>query len=125
MNATKKNDSVFIWPSGETEEKKIAPEETEKALTELIENPPKIKRRRRSLIDKEPLPEPKQRKPRKKKDPILKKTHSFTVLMTEQLYQRFKMTAQQQEYSMNGIVNRLIKKYVFLHDVDSDDDIGI
>jgi hypothetical protein len=81
----------------------------------------KQKTRRKSQIETEPLPEPKKRT-RRKKDPALKKTHSFTLLMTEQLYKRFKATAEEQGYSMNGIATRLIKKYVFLHDVEMEEE---
>ena len=81
------------------------------------------KRRRRSLIDRDVIPEtlPKQKRHRRKKDPALCKTHSMTVLMTENLFQRFKAVAEQQELSMNGIATRLIKKYVMTHDVDLTD----
>jgi len=83
----------------------------------------KPKRTRRSIIDKELLPgatgaEMKQRRKRAKKDPELRKSHSFTVLMTEQTYQKFKQVAEAEELSMNGIVNRLIRKYIVAHDVD-------
>lgn len=80
----------------------------------------KEKTRRKSQIEREPMPEPKKRKPRKKKDPALKKTHPFTLLLTEQVYNRFKAIAEEEGYSMNGIVTRLIKKYIFLHDVDDE-----
>lgn len=82
----------------------------------------KQKKVKRSYIEKVPLPEPKKRRPRTPKDPALKKSHAFTILMTEQLYKRFKLTAEEQGYSMNGIVNRLIKKYVFLHDVEMEEE---
>ena len=97
---------------------------------EIKELPPKkpapaaVKPRRRSIIEKDLLPEPKKKRTRKKKDPALKKSHSFTLLLTEQLYERFKATAEEQGFSMNGIATRLIKKYVALHDVDGDD-LGI
>ena len=93
----------------------------------------KPKRRRRSIIDRELLPEPgelkklkeekpkKKRKPRRKKDPALKKTYSMSVLMTENMHQRFKRIAEKQELSMNGIVTRLIRKYIITHDIDLDD----
>ena len=83
----------------------------------------KQKTRRKSQIETEPMPEPKQKRTRRKKDPALKKTHSFTLLLTESLYKRFKETAEEQGYSMNGIATRLIKKYVFLHDIETDDDL--
>ena len=86
--------------------------------------PAAVKPRRRSIIEKDLLPEPKKKRTRKKKDPALKKSHSFTLLLTEQLYERFKATAEEQGFSMNGIATRLIKKYVALHDVDGDD-LGI
>lgn len=78
------------------------------------------KKTRKSQIERDLLPEPKKRT-RRKKDPALKKTHTFTLLLTEQLYERFKATAEEQGFSMNGIATRLIKKYVSLHDVDGDD----
>lgn len=84
----------------------------------------KPKRRRKSIIEKDLLPEPKKKRTRRKKDPALKKTHSFTLLLTEQLYERFKATAEEQGFSMNGIATRLIKKYVSLHDIEGDD-LGI
>ncbi len=93
----------------------------EPAPVPAAEEPEKQKRRRRSVIEKDPLPEPKKKRTRKKKDPALKKTHSFTLLLTEQLYERFKATAEEQGLSMNGIATRLIKKYVVLHDIDGDD----
>ena len=83
--------------------------------------PVKQKKVRRSHIETEPLPEPKKRT-RRKKDPALKKTHIFTLLLTESLYRRFKAIAEEQGYSMNGIANRLIKKYVFLHDVEMEEE---
>ncbi len=88
------------------------------AAAEETEKP---KRRRKSIIERELMPEPKKKRTRKKKDPALKKTHSFTLLLTEQLYERFKATAEEQGFSMNGIATRLIKKYVSLHDIDGDD----
>lgn len=82
-------------------------------------------RKRHSLIEKKPLPgkpadEPKPKRTRRKKNPELKKSHSFTILLTEQTYQRFKAVAEAQELSMNGIVGRLIKKYIILHDIDGE-----
>ena len=83
----------------------------------------KPKRRRRSIIDKEPLPgatgeQLKKKRSRRTKNPELRKSHSITVLMTEQLYQKFKYTAEMEEVSMNGVINRLVKKYVIAHDID-------
>ena len=92
--------------------------------------PPKP-RRRRSLIDREPLPgdpatpePPKKKRTRRHKPKELLKSRNITVVMTEQLYQRLKKTAETQELSMNGIINRLIRKYVLLHDIDNED-LGI
>jgi len=87
---------------------------------------PKAKPRRRSIIDRDPLPgkspaQPKKKRVRAKKAPELRKSHSMTVLMTEQLFQRLKATAAAQELSMNGIITRLIRKYVMLHDIDNED----
>ena len=81
-------------------------------------------RKRHSLIERTPLPgdpavEPTKRT-RRKKNPALKKSHSFTILLTEQTYQQFKKVAEAQELSMNGIVGRLIKKYIILHDIDGE-----
>lgn len=86
---------------------------------------PKQQRRRRSLIDKDPMPgasgaEMKKKRQRARKPAELRKSHSMTILMTEQLFQRLKATAEAQELSMNGIVTRLIRKYVMLHDIDND-----
>lgn len=85
---------------------------------------PQAKRRRKSVIEKEPLPElPKPKRTRRKKDPALRKTHTMTILVTETLYQRFKAVAEQQEISMNGIITKLLKKYVMTHeliDIDLD-----
>lgn len=83
----------------------------------------KPKRRRRSLIDKDPMPEAtkKIKRTRRKKDPRFKKSYSMTVLMTEEMHQRLKNIAEIQELSMNGIVTRLIRKYIVAHDVDLTD----
>lgn len=83
----------------------------------------KTGRRRRSIIDKEPLPgasgeQLKKKRHRAKKDPELRKSHSFTVLMTEQTYQKFKRVTEVEEVSMNGVINRLIRKYIVAHDID-------
>lgn len=82
-----------------------------------------VKRRRRSLIDYDPLPEAnkKIKRTRKKKDPALKKSYSMTVLMTEEMHRRLKNIAEIQGLSMNGIVTRLIRKYIVTHDVDLTD----
>ncbi len=84
------------------------------------------KRRRKSAIESTPgvgdvVLSRKQRKPRKRKDPALKKTHTFTLLLTETLYQQFKAIAEQKGLSMNGIATRLIKRYIALHDIDEED----
>ena len=94
-----------------------APEKQETAQAEPVKEKP----RRRSFVERDLLPE-KPKRIRRKKDPALKKTHSFTLLMTERLYDRFKAVAEEQGYSMNGIATRLIKKYVSLHDIDIDGD---
>ncbi len=80
------------------------------------------KRRRKSVIERVPLPVdvPQKKRTRRKKDPALKKTHSFTLLLTEQMYEMFKATAEQQGLSMNGIATLLIKKYVSTHYIDTD-----
>lgn len=87
----------------------------------------KPKRRRKSIIDRERIPggipepeEPKKRK-RAKKPAELRKSHSMTLLLTEETYQRFKRITEQQELSMNGVIGRLIRKYIMLHDIDNDD----
>ena len=95
------------------------PEPAEPAA--IIEEPAKPKRRRRSLIDKDPLPEPKRKRTRRKKDPALKKTYSMTVLMTDTMHERLKEIAERQELSMNGIVTRLIRRYIMTHDIDLTD----
>lgn len=92
------------------------------AATPAEPAPEKPKRRRRSVIERDPMPElPKKKRTRRKKDPALKKSHTFTLLMTESLYERFRLVAEAQGFSMNGIATRLIKKYVSLHDIDGDD----
>ena len=101
------------------EEPTIEPTET------AVEETPKRKpRKRHSLIERTLLPgDPTTERPkrtRRKKDPALKKSHSFTILLTEQTYQKFKQVAEAQELSMNGIVGRLIKKYIILHDIDGE-----
>ena len=79
------------------------------------------RRRRRSLIDKDPLPETKIKRTRRKKDPKMVKSYSMTVIMTQEMHDRFKALAEQQELSMNGIITRLIRKYIITHDVDLND----
>ncbi len=83
---------------------------------------PKRTTRRRSAIERpgEPLPE-KPKRTRRQKDPALKKSHSFTLLLTEKMYQDFKKIAEREGLSMNGIATRLIRKYIALHDVDQED----
>ena len=76
--------------------------------TPAQEDQPK-RRRRKSIIDNELLPgatgeEMKQKRKRAKKAPELRRSHSFTILMTEQTYQHFKRVAESEELSMNGIV---------------------
>ena len=85
------------------------------------------KRRRKSIIDWERIPggipeaaEYKKRK-RAKKPAELRKSHSMTLLLTEETFQRFKRITEQQELSMNGVIGRLIRKYIMLHDIDNDD----
>ncbi len=80
-------------------------------------------RRRKSIIDKEPLPgasgeELKKKRKRAKKDPELRRSRSISVLVTEQTFQHFKRIAEREELSMNGIINRLIRKYIVAHDID-------
>ena len=94
---------------------------TRKPAEAVKPEPPAVlprRRRRRSLIDKDPLPETKVKRTRRKKDPKLKKSYSMTVLMTQEMHERFKTLAEQQELSMNGIVTRLIRKWIITHDVD-------
>lgn len=98
---------------------------TEQAKQEATQEPEK-KKRRRSLVDHDPLPEPgtvppKKKRTRRKKNPELKKSYSMTVLMTPELHRRLKRIAEQEELSMNGIVTRLIRKYVITHDIDMED----
>lgn len=89
--------------------------------TEIPDETPK--RRRRSLIDNDPLPEAtkKIKRTRKKKDPALKKSYSMTVLMTQEMHRRLKNIADIQGLSMNGIVTRLIRRYIMTHDIDLTD----
>lgn len=81
------------------------------------------KRRRRSLIDYDPLPEASKKltRTRRRKDPALKKSYSMTVLMTEEMHRRLKNIAEIQGLSMNGIVTRLIRRYIMTHDIDLTD----
>ena len=100
------------------------PQTTDAPSTETVETVKRKPKKRHSLIERKPLPgepavEPKKRT-RRKKDPALKKSHNFTILLTEQTYQQFKRVAEAQELSMNGIIGRLIKKYIILHDVDGE-----
>jgi len=90
---------------------------------EQAEESKKPRRRRKSIIDNEPLPgasgeELKKKRTRAKKAPELRRSHSFTVLMTEQTYQLFKRVTEAEEVSMNGVINRLIRKYIISHDID-------
>ena len=99
---------------------------TEQAKQEATTQEPEKKKRRRSLVDHDPLPEPgtvppKKKRTRRKKNPELKKSYSMTVLMTPELHRRLKRIAEQEELSMNGIVTRLIRKYVITHDIDMED----
>lgn len=113
--------AMFITEPGEPEpkEKEVKQEQPEKAAGS------KPKRRRKSIIDREvlpgeiPQPEKKKRQ-RAKKDPALCKSHSLTILLTEQTFQKLKKICEQQELSMNGVVGRLIRKYIILHDVDQE-----
>lgn len=99
---------------------------TEQEKAEATTQEPEKKKRRRSLVDHDPLPEPgtippKKKRTRRKKNPELKKSYSMTVLMTPELHRRLKRIAEQEELSMNGIVTRLIRKYVITHDIDMED----
>ena len=121
---------------------------TEQEKAEATTQEPEKKKRRRSLVDHDPLPEPaaaekktrrsiidreplpgatadelKKRRTRKGKPAELRKTHNFTVLMTEQMYQQLKAIAENKGLSMNGIITRLIKKYIVVHDIDQEEDI--
>lgn len=83
-----------------------------------------VKRRRKSIIDNEPIPgklPPKKKRTRRGKPEELKKTHSVTVYCTEDLYRRFKAVAIAQELSVNGIITRLMRRYVMNHDIDLED----
>lgn len=109
--------AMFITEPGEPEEKEVKQEQPEKAAGS------KPKRRRKSLIDREVLPgeiPEKKKRQRAKKDPALCKSHSLTILLTEQTFQKLKKICEQQELSMNGVVGRLIRKYIILHDVDQE-----
>lgn len=96
-----------------TDQEAQEPEETTKPKRRL----------RKSIIDNELLPgatgeELKKKRTRAKKAPELRRSHSFTVLMTEQTYQLFKRVTEAEEVSMNGVINRLIRKYIISHDID-------
>lgn len=112
----KKENGLAAALMGEAEEQK-APEKPEAKTAK--------RRQRKSIIDNEPLPgasgeELKKKRQRAKKDPELRKSHSMTILMTEQTYQKFKRIAEGEELSMNGIINRLIRKYIIAHDIDDE-----
>ena len=117
----KKTDTMISATMAQVLAGNAAPEENKDAApAEPAQEKPK--RRRRSVIERDPMPElPKKKRTRRKKDPALKKSHTFTLLMTESLYERFRLVAEAQGFSMNGIATRLIKKYVSLHDIDGDD----
>ena len=114
--------AMFTTEPAEPTEKQ---EQEQEAAAATKEAQPK-KRHRRSIIDKDPLPglipgTDKKKRIRAKKPAALRKSHTMTILITEQTFQRFKKICEQQELSMNGVVGRLIRKYIMLHDIDQED----
>ena len=84
---------------------------------------PQKKRTRKSDIIREPMKgasgeELKARRKRRRKPAELRKSHSFTVLMTEQMYQKFRTIAEYEGVSMNGVITKLLRKYIIAHDID-------
>jgi hypothetical protein len=85
---------------------------------------PKRKTRKSDII-REPLAgesgaELKKKRTRRGKPAELRKSHSFTVLMTEQMYQKFKTITENEGVSMNGVITKLLRKYIIAHDIDDD-----
>ena len=83
---------------------------------------PKRKTRKSDII-RDPLAGPsgtelKKKRIRRGKPAELRKSHSFTVLMTEQMYQQFKTITENEGVSMNGVITRLLRKYIIAHDID-------
>lgn len=93
-----------------------------------VPDPPEEKpkrKTRKSIIDNELLEGPtgeelKKRRIRRRKPAELRKSHNVTLLMTEQTYQKFKTITENEGVSMNGVINRLVKKYIIAHDIDDD-----
>ena len=80
---------------------------------------------RKSDIIRDPLKgasgaELKKRRKRRGKPAELKKSHPLTVLMTEQMYQKFKTITEFEGVSMNGVITKLLRKYIIAHDIDDD-----
>lgn len=91
-------------------------------LIPAVEGQPKRKTRKSDII-RDPLAGPsgaelKKKRTRKGKPAELRKSHSFTVLMTEQMYQQFKAITENEGVSMNGVITRLLRKYIIAHDID-------
>ena len=96
--------------------------DTQVELTPATEEKPKRKTRKSDII-REPMKgasgeEMKKKRTRRGKPAELRKSHSFTVLMTEQMYQKFKTITENAGVSMNGVITRLLRKYIIAHDID-------
>ena len=96
--------------------------DTQAELTLATEEISKRKTRKSDII-REPMKgasgeEMKQKRTRRGKPAELRKSHSFTVLMTEQMYQKFKTITENEGVSMNGVITRLLRKYIIAHDID-------
>ncbi len=100
------------------------PEPVPAAAPDPEEKPPR--KTRKSDIIRDPLKGAsgaelkKKRRKRRGKPAELKKSHSFTVLMTEQMYQKFKTITEYEGVSMNGVITKLLRKYIIAHDIDDD-----
>ena len=96
------------------------PQETKPAQAE-----PAKKKTRKSDIVREPMKrkdgqEIKIKRKRACKPAELRKSRSISVLMTEQMYQAFKAISENEGASMNGIICKLVRKYIIAHDIDDD-----
>ena len=102
-------------------------DEPEKQIPAAAPDPEEKPQRktRKSDIIRDPLKgasgaELKKRRKRRGKPAELKKSHPLTVLMTEQMYQKFKTITEFEGVSMNGVITKLLRKYIIAHDIDDD-----
>ena len=96
--------------------------DTQAELIPAVEEQPKRKTRKSDII-REPMAGAsgetlKKKRTRRGKPAELRKSHSCTVLMTEQMYQKFKTITENEGVSMNGVITRLLRKYIIAHDID-------